>query len=205
MKRILIISLFTLFAVILSPLDISAQQTGTTTAATVEKKDIKALEEQLKLKEEQLKADIVVRTGPEFESRRGVSVISGDDFGYWPSQQGGYSFSSGSRSQNMTSLDFSRSVTDNSSVKEYTFEVEKEMKRISLSISGACKTGEVRISILMPGNKAYSDVVIDEFGSMNWKKSFELNDESKDKIGIWKFKVTTTKATGNFRLSLQGS
>jgi hypothetical protein len=76
------------------------------------------------------------------------------------------------------------------------------MKTLSMSISGMCKTGEIRISILMPGSKSYSDVVIDELGNLNWRKSFDLNEESKDKIGVWKFKVTTTKATGSFRISL---
>ena len=67
------------------------------------------------------------------------------------------------------------------------------------------RSGEIRISILMPGNKSYSEVVIDEFGNLNWRKSFELNEDSKDKIGVWKFKVSTKKASGNFRISLSAT
>ena len=110
-----------------------------------------------------------------------------------------------SRSQPRTSLDFSRSVTDDNSVKEYTFEVDKGSRSLSMSVSGMCKTGAIRISILMPNNKSYSEVTIDEYGTLNWRKSFDITEESKDMTGVWKFKVTTTQATGSFRLSLQSS
>ena len=74
-----------------------------------------------------------------------------------------------------------------------------------MSISGMSRSGEIRIAILMPGNKTYSEVVIDELGNLNWRKSFEINEDSKERIGNWKFKVTTKRATGNFRISLSAT
>jgi hypothetical protein len=216
MKRILLITKILLVTAFILPFSAEAQQTRTTTNINKEKQAAEELakvelekakkkmtEEQLKLLEEQLKADVVLRFGPEGEGRRSGSVVTiGEQYPGWY-QQGNYGMSM--RGMPRTSWDFSRTVTENSSSKEYTFEVEKDMKSLSLSISGMSKTGEIRIIVIMPGNKTYSEVVIDEYGSLNWKKSFELNEEAKDKYGVWKFKVSTTKASGNFRITLTGN
>lgn len=201
MKRFLLnAALFTAVLICLQA-TVAAQQTGTTVTAKeikVSEDQKKSTDELRKLEEERAKADLVIRSMPDRESRGNFSfATSGEGNAYYQ----GYS----SRNQPRTSLDFSRSVTDDSSVKEYTFEVDKGTRSLSMSVSGMCKTGAIKISILMPNNKSYSDVTIDEYGTLNWRKSFEINDESKDMTGVWKFKVTTTKATGSFRLSLQAS
>ena len=217
MKRILQIAVITLTAVFLMPVGLSGQTTGTSTTATKEKKEQEAL---LKVTEEQKKAQDEMKKAQEEANKakadaeafvRGTGTHDGNYFNdgrtvvVRSSQQGGSNYY-GSRSMNSTTLDFSRNVTDNTATKEYTFDVEKEMKMVSLSISGSCKSGEISISIIMPGNKEYSTVMIDEVGSMSWKKTFEITEEdAKTKTGVWKFKVVTTKATGNFRLSLSGS
>jgi hypothetical protein len=102
-----------------------------------------------------------------------------------------------------TSWDFSKSVTEATFTKEYGIDVDKGSRNVQLSISGACKTGEIRVTILMPGGKPYSEAVIDEFGNLNWRKSFQVADDNTDKIGEWKFKINARSATGNFNISLQ--
>jgi hypothetical protein len=73
-----------------------------------------------------------------------------------------------------------------------------------MSVNGDCKTGEIRIKIVMPNGKTYSDIVIDEFGNLNWRKSFNISDtENADKAGAWKFEIKSIKATGFFKISLQ--
>lgn len=214
MKRILQITVISLAAIFLMPDGLSGQTTTTSTTATKEKKEqealLKATEEQKKAQEELKKATQEQKKALDEQEK---ALEEAFFRGYDPdrptivlrSQQGGSNYY-GSRSRNSTTLDFSRNVTDNTATKEYTFDVEKEMKMVSLSISGSCKSGEISISIIMPGNKEYSTVMIDEVGSMSWKKTFEITEEdAKSKTGVWKFKVITTKATGNFRLSLSGS
>lgn len=232
MKRFVLISVIFSTGILFITRDLYAQ--GTVTVTTSDKKQTEEIKkvtevqkseqqklqdelkkaaevqkiEQLKMQEEVKKAGEEVRKVMESENlRHGRVVITNPAEGDYPfnmyiSGQNAYGFAMRGPG---TSWDFSRTVQENSSSKEYTFEVEKEMKSLSLSISGMCKAGEIRIAVLMPGNKSYSEVVIDEFGNLNWRKSFELNEESKDKIGVWKFKVTTTKASGNFRLSLTAS
>jgi hypothetical protein len=201
MKRVLLNAAFYTALFICFQTTVAGQQTGTTVTAKevkVAEDQKKSAEEIKKLEEEMRKADIVIRSGPERESRGNFSFAStGDGSVYYQ----GFN----SRNQPRTSLEFSRSVTEDNSVKEYTFEVDKGMRNLSMNVSGMCKTGAIRITILMPNNKSYSEVTIDEFGTLNWRKSFEITDESKEMTGVWKFKVATTKATGNFRLSLQAS
>ena len=56
----------------------------------------------------------------------------------------------------------------------------------------------------MPNGKVYSDIMIDEYGNLNWRKSFAISEEeNKDKAGEWKFQISASKATGYFKISLQ--
>ncbi len=115
-------------------------------------------------------------------------------FGYW----------TGSGDSERTSLDFSKTVKESSFSRQFSFDVDKTVKNVMMSISGDCKTGEIRVKILMPGGKTYSDVLIDESGNLNWRKSFTVSEnENTDKVGEWIFKIETSKATGYFRISLQ--
>ncbi|MGE5419293.1 MAG: hypothetical protein ACM3UT_03865, partial [Chloroflexota bacterium] len=70
-----------------------------------------------------------------------------------------------------TSWDFTKSVKEGSFKKEYSFDVEKSVKTVTMAISGDCNAGEIRIKVLTPQGKTYSDVVIDEFGNINVRKS----------------------------------
>lgn len=101
-----------------------------------------------------------------------------------------------------TAWDFTKSVKDNSFKKEYTFDVEKTVKSVTMSVAGDCKAGEIRIRIVTPQGKTYSDTVIDEFGNINVRKSFTISEEeNKDKVGEWKFQIESEKATGYFKIS----
>ena len=103
-----------------------------------------------------------------------------------------------------TTWEFSKSVKENSFSGDYTFDVEKTAKSVVMSVMGDCKAGEIRIAIEMPDGKNYSDIVLDEFGNLNWRKSFNISEtENQDKTGKWKFKIDSKKATGFFKISLQ--
>lgn len=103
-----------------------------------------------------------------------------------------------------TTWDFSRSLKENTFSRDYTFDIEKTVSNVVMSVMGDCKTGEIRIEIVMPNGKNYSDIVIDESGNLNWRKSFAISEtENQDKAGEWKFQITSAKATGFFKISLQ--
>jgi hypothetical protein len=103
-----------------------------------------------------------------------------------------------------TTWDFSKYVKESTFSKQYSFDVEKTASTVVMSVMGDCKAGEIRVKIIMPGGKTYSDILIDEYGNLNWRKSFTISEEeNKDKSGEWLFKIDATKATGSFKISLQ--
>lgn len=120
---------------------------------------------------------------------------------YYDQSQRSYSFQS--RSHPRITWDFSRIVSEDSFEKEYTFEVEDDFKQFTINISGSCRSGSVTVEIVKPDGNSYSEVVINEYGNLSWRKSFRINDETKDRIGDWKLKVTASSATGSFRLNMQ--
>ncbi len=102
-----------------------------------------------------------------------------------------------------SSLEYTRTVKETSFTKDYEFAVEEGSNRASIKVSGTCKEGEIRIKISMPSGKTYTEVLIDEYGSVNWSKTFSIDEENSSSVGDWKFEVTASNATGNFRLSLR--
>jgi hypothetical protein len=120
-----------------------------------------------------------------------------------PDMQGFYEHSLGGDSER-TTLDFSKTVKDNTFSREYSFDVEKTASSVVMSVMGDCKSGEIRIKIIMPNGKSYSDILIDESGNLNWRKSLTISEtENQDKTGDWKFQISSAKATGFFKISLQ--
>ena len=103
-----------------------------------------------------------------------------------------------------TTWDFSKTVKESSFSRDYIFDVEKTTKSVVMSVMGDCKSGEIRIKIVMPNGKNYSDILIDESGNLNWRKSFTITEtDNQDKTGDWKFQISSTRATGFFKISLQ--
>ena len=103
-----------------------------------------------------------------------------------------------------TTWDFSKYVKEATFSKQYSFDVEKTAESVVMTVMGDCKEGEIRVKIIMPGGKSYSDILIDESGNLNCRKSFTISDdENKDKAGEWLFKIDAAKATGSFRITLQ--
>jgi hypothetical protein len=114
-----------------------------------------------------------------------------------------YGRSTGSDAER-TTWDYSKSVKEKTFSKDYSFDVEKTVKSVVMSVMGDCKSGEIRIKIVMPNGKNYSDILIDESGNLNWRKSFTISEtENQDKAGDWKFQISSSKATGFFKISLQ--
>ncbi len=99
--------------------------------------------------------------------------------------------------------DFSKSVKESSFSNDFTFNVEKSAKTVVMSVTGDCKSGEIRIKIIMPNGKTYSDILVDASGNLNWRKSFNITEEEKSKTGEWKYEINGSNATGYFKISLQ--
>jgi hypothetical protein len=179
----------------------------------------KAMAEQQKALDQANKAMIKVRvdTMRGFENRnydmnfsRGRTRNSGyglegmdEPFVITPGGQYG-GFYGRSNDSERTTWDFSKQVKETTFSRDYSFDVEATANTVIMTVMGDCKSGQIKVKILMPNSKVYSDIVIDEFGNLNWRKSFTISEaENKDKVGEWKFKIEAEKATGFFKISLQ--
>ncbi|MBN2666268.1 MAG: hypothetical protein JXR67_07140 [Bacteroidales bacterium] len=115
----------------------------------------------------------------------------------------GFNWTAAGSDNERTDWEYSRSVRENSFSSSYEFDVNLP-STVVMSINGECKEGEIKIKIIMPGGKVYSDIMIDEFGNLNWRKSFSVSEEeNKEKAGEWKFQIDASKATGFFRISFR--
>lgn len=154
--------------------------------------------------------DIEGPEGPEEGSimrvygRRGDRSFRVDEPFVWSSAPDNmHAFSYGENTER-TRWDFSKNVKESSFSREYVFDVEKTAKSVVMSVMGDCKAGEIRVRITMPNGKTYSEILIDESGNLNWRKSFTISDtDNQDKTGEWKYKISSNKATGFFKISLQ--
>lgn len=103
-----------------------------------------------------------------------------------------------------TTWDFSRSVREDSFRRDYIIDVGKTVRTIVMAVNGDSKSGSIRIKIISPDGKEYADIMIDEFGNMNWRKSFNMSEEeNRNKVGEWRFQIEVSEATGYFKISLQ--
>jgi hypothetical protein len=160
-------------------------------------------EAQQKLEANDKYKDMVrVYRGTGDRSRFNVEPFPGDQFMFTPGMEG-FNWYSHSGDNQRSTLDFSKSVKESSFSRDYVFDVDLS-STVVMSVNGECKTGEIRIKIVMPNGKVYSDIMIDEFGNLNWRKSFPVSpEENEDKAGAWKFQINASKATGFFKISLQ--
>jgi hypothetical protein len=184
-----------------------AEQKKSTEAEAGSLDDIKAEEMDKMMNDMQFKIESGNRSlgsGRAFTQRGNRSFGNGEPFVFTsPDSESFYGHFPGNDTER-TVWDFSKSLKDKSFSKEYSFDVDKSASTVVMSVVGDCKTGEIRIKILMPGGKNYSDILIDESGNLNWRKSFSISEtENQDKSGEWKFKIESNKATGYFRISAQ--
>ncbi len=100
-----------------------------------------------------------------------------------------------------SSWNYSRQVMEASFTNEFTMSGGDE-KNVNLSVSGDCAEGSITVAIIMPDGKQLSEVIIDENGSLNWRKNFEAGENNGWKNGKWTFRIKAKNATGNLRISM---
>jgi len=104
-----------------------------------------------------------------------------------------------------SSWNYNRQVLEATFTNEFTMDAGGDNGSVNLSVSGNCAEGTISVAIIMPDGKQLSEVLIDENGSLNWRKNLEENVDSKWKNGKWIFKIKAKNATGNFRISMNSN
>jgi uncharacterized FlaG/YvyC family protein len=144
-------------------------------------------------KTRQLYGDRPVVIMPDVPEIEDIDVRSFDNF---------YFFNGHSRvSKPGSSWNYSRQVMEATFTNEFTMSAGDE-RNVNLSVSGDCAEGSIVVAIIMPDGKQLSEVILDENGSLNWRKNFEAGDNNGWKNGKWTFRIKAKNATGNLRISM---
>ncbi len=110
----------------------------------------------------------------------------------------------GHKSKPGSSWNYSRQVMEATFTNEFTMSASDE-SNVNLSVSGDCAEGSIIVAIIMPDGKQLSEVVLDENGSLNWRKNFEAGENNGWKNGQWVFKIKAREATGNLHISMNSN
>jgi hypothetical protein len=100
-----------------------------------------------------------------------------------------------------SSWNYSRQVLEATFNNEFSMSAGDE-DNFNLSVSGDCAEGSISVAIIMPDGKQLSEVMLDENGSLNWRKSFETGENNNWKNGKWVFRIKAKDATGNLHISM---
>ncbi len=100
-----------------------------------------------------------------------------------------------------SSWNYTRQVMEATFTNELSMSAD-ENDNVNLTVSGDCAEGSIVVTIIMPDGKQLSEVILDENGSLNWRKNFEAGEGNGWKNGKWTFKIKAKGATGNLRISL---
>lgn len=100
-----------------------------------------------------------------------------------------------------SSWNYSRQVMEATFTNELTMSAD-EGENVNLTVSGDCAEGSIAVAIIMPDGKQLSEVILDENGSLNWRKSYEAGEGNGWKNGKWIFRIKAKNATGNLRISM---
>lgn len=106
--------------------------------------------------------------------------------------------SGGSSSQ----LSLSKTFNGESKKNEGSFDVDKSVRNINLSLSGKVKTGSIKIKITLSNGDLIKELSIDESADIQYNQNIKIADDEDKYYGKWNYSVESVKAEGTYHLSL---
>ena len=86
--------------------------------------------------------------------------------------------------------------------KKGVFNIESSATRLRLSIDGSVKSGTITVMVLLPDNKTFKTITIDDAADIQWSESINIQEGETKYHGNWKYEIATKAAQGNYRLSI---
>lgn len=99
-------------------------------------------------------------------------------------------------------LSLSKEYDNESTEKSGEFKVEKSVKKMRLNIHGQVQSGQIKVSLILPGGESYQELTIDDSAELQWSSSFSIEEDETKYFGSWKYKVKATDAEGWYNLSI---
>ena len=86
--------------------------------------------------------------------------------------------------------------------KKGVFNIESSTTRLRFSIDGSVRSGTISVAILLPDNKTYKTITIDDAADIQWSESINIKEGETKDHGNWKYEITTAAAKGSYHLSI---
>jgi hypothetical protein len=114
----------------------------------------------------------------------------------------GLGFSTGFN-EDRVSLNLSKQFEGETVSTKADFEVKEGQTAIGLNLSGACKSGEITISIIQPNGDTLQTQKITSAADIAWSARIPIKEGDEKKfIGKWNLQVKTDKAEGRYSLKI---
>lgn len=84
-----------------------------------------------------------------------------------------------------------------------TFNVEDDVRQISINLSGAVKSGKIVIKVQLGNEDVIKDLTIDDSADIQFNQTINIAKDEKKYYGDWKYTVDAQEATGKYRISIQ--
>lgn len=103
-------------------------------------------------------------------------------------------------SENSFNLSMQKNYNGESTVKNTSFNVLAEQKKLSIYVTGACKEGSISITFTSPDGKIFNGFAIDDSANMSWKQTLSIEEKYQ---GEWKIKIKADKTNGFYKLDIK--
>jgi len=123
--------------------------------------------------------------------------IQGEDLPY----NAPYSIYMGDREN--SSLSISKNLEEVTFATDFKYDVKQGASRISFSVNGTMKSGELQIVLMKPDKTPFQEMKISPLADVNWNQQFKWEeDESDEYLGTWLISISATKASGTYRIQV---
>lgn len=130
-------------------------------------------------------------------SREHASERSYSSFSYG---DGVYVMSNSGSSSSQLSL--SKSFKGESKKNEGSFDIDENVRNISLNLSGRVESGEIKIKIVLFNGDIIKELNIDESADIQFNQNISIAKDEKKYYGKWRYTIESVKANGNYRLMI---
>lgn len=117
-------------------------------------------------------------------------------------KSGVYSYYSSSSKDNFS---INKSLTDESSTADFTYEVKEGADGISVMVNGKMDSGKVVVTIKRPDGEVYNEYTLSSLANVDWKQNLKFEEmEESEYVGKWTISVAAEKANGDYAVQING-
>ena len=99
-------------------------------------------------------------------------------------------------------LSLRKNFTGETITKKTSFTIDKDQKKLRISVKGNCMEGSILVKFTLPSGKTFSQIEIDSSADIEWSQSLQIDEESSTYKGPWNVEIKASKAKGMYIVSI---